>query len=81
MNTKHIKVLIDGQLIKISCRTLADGTWSVVGWGNFVSLRSTDTEIDQNLNEFARYLLYINDLQTNSKDIDIIVNKIEEAIR
>jgi len=80
MNTRHVKVIIDGLLIKISCRTLADGTWSVVGWGNNLSLRSTDIEIDDNLQDFARYLLYINDLDTSSESIDIVVSKIVDAI-
>lgn len=82
METKHIKVILGGdKLIKISSRKLPDGSWSVVGWGPTLSVRSTDIDNDQLLYEFAYATLFINDEDPNSIDAGEIVAAIREAIQ
>jgi hypothetical protein len=81
MDNKHIKVILDGsKLIKISSRRLADGSWSVVGWGPSLSVRSTDIENDQLLYDFAYAVLFINNADPNDSDAGEIVSAIRASL-
>jgi len=80
MDNKHLKVILEnGKLVKISCRRLPDGAWSVVGWGPTLSVRSTDIENDQLLYDFAYAVLFIND-EGDARDADAIVKIVRDNL-
>lgn len=82
MNNKHIKVVTpSGNILKISFRKLNDGEWSVVGWGDAVSVRSTDIKTDSFLMEFVDTLLYINGELQNDENIEVVYNAILDVIK
>jgi hypothetical protein len=82
MNNKHIKVVTpSGSILKISFRKLNDGEWSVVGWGDAVSVRSTDIKTDSFLMEFVDALLYINGELQNDENIEVVYNAILDVIK
>jgi hypothetical protein len=81
MDNKHIKVVTpSGNILKISFRKLPDGEWSVVGWGNTVSVRSTDIKTGGFLIEFIDALLYINGEEKSDENIEAVYNAIVDAI-
>lgn len=81
MDNKHIKVVApSGNILKISFRKLPDGEWSVVGWGDAVSVRSTDIKTGSFLMEFIDALLYINGESQNDENIEVVHNAIVDVI-
>lgn len=80
MDNRHLKVILEnGKLVKISCRKLPDGSWSVVGWGPTLSVRSTDIGNNRILNDFAYAVLFING-EGDARDADVIVNTVQDIL-
>jgi hypothetical protein len=81
MDNKHIKVVTpSGNILKISFRKLPDGEWSVVGWGDAVSVRSTDIKTGSFLMEFIDAFLYINGESQNDENIEVVHDAIVDVI-
>jgi hypothetical protein len=68
--------------VKISCRELKDGNWSIVGWSKNLSIRTTSTKHQALLEDFASALLYVNDVHSvDANNTDKIIKAIEEVIK
>ena len=92
MDTEHITVVLENtdedgyqtkDTVKISCRELKDGNWSIVGWSKNLSIRTTSTKHHALLYDFASALLYVNDVSTSNyvSKTDKIIKAIEEVIK
>jgi len=92
MNTEHITVVLEhtdedgyqtNDTVKISCRELKDGNWSIVGWSKNLSIRTTSTKHQALLEDFASALLYVNNVSTSNyaSKTDKIIKAIEGVIK
>lgn len=91
MDTEHITVIVEhtdedgyqtNDTVKISCRELKDGNWSIVGWSKNLSIRTTSTKHQALLEDFASALLYVNDVHSvDLSNTDKIIKAIEEIIK
>ncbi len=91
MDTEHITVIVEhtdedgyqtNDTVKISCRELKDGNWSIVGWSKNLSIRTTSTKHQALLEDFTSALLYVNDVHSvDANNTDKIIKAIEEVIK
>lgn len=75
-----VNIEVGGAIFHITLQKLPDGKWSVMGWGDSVTVRSINVESDVLIRDFCEILLIARRVGITEERVDYMVASIREGV-
>jgi len=78
--SSKINVVVGDTVIYLSLQKLPDGKWSVMGWGDSVTVRSINISVKPLLMDFCELLQLAKNLEVTDEGTEVLANAITDAV-